>query len=550
MFGHDAAACLLRDGRLIAMMEEERGVRTPHAPGTLPLLSTMFCLAEAGVRLGDLDHVAASWDPARDPSARYLKHFVDRYLGHEMWRGEPRPPVEYVDHHLAHAASTYYGSGLPEAAVVVVDGNGEDVSTSIGYGHGGSLRLDQRFGIGHSLGQFYTCVTSYLGLGGHAEGKTMGLAAYGRANDPVEPIQVEPDGYRVDLPNVDGLDAGERFSTLTSHWFRWLEDRFGPPRPPRHFWDVGAGLPRRQPAFSPHQADIAASAQTRLTFVMLHLARVATTRYDTRRLVIAGGVGLNCSANGAIALSGLVDDLYVVPAAHDGGGALGAAMWLTAAAGTDVEPLEHPYHGPAVDQTLVADRLRELRLPFTEPPDPFAYTADLLAQGQVIGWMQGRGEIGPRALGNRSILALPASIGMRDRVNALKGRESWRPLAPAILDRGAPELIGRTNSPYMLLALPTTDVAREAIPAAVHVDGTTRAQVVSHRMNPRFHHLLEAVEERTGRGALLNTSFNLSGESIVNNVGDAIRSFASSALDALVVEGLVIQKRSALTGRT
>ncbi len=542
VFGHDAAACLMADGRVVAMMEEERVTRSPHAPGAVPVYSTLYCLSEYGIQFGDLDCVAASWNPALDPTARHLAGYLDRYFSHEAWRATARPHAEYVDHHLAHAASAFFGSGFPEAAVLVVDGNGENVSTSIGFGQGTSLRLDQAYGVSHSLGQFYTCVTHHLGLGSHAEGKTMGLAAYGRPTVDIDPIRTTGDGYLVNLVNVDGMPADARFPALISAWSSWLESRFGEPGAVAYSWDAAAASPRRAPQISEREANIAASAQDRLASVMVHLAKTATERYQTRSLVIAGGVGLNCSANGAIHDSGLVDNLYIVPAAHDAGGALGAAMWVTAAAGTAPRPLESPYLGPAVTQTHTADGLRMLGIPFSEPADVDACTADLLARGLVVGWVQGRLEIGPRALGNRSILALPRDPGVRDQVNSVKNRELWRPLAPAILDRDAGKLCSTPPSPYMLRAVHATDAARQMIPATVHIDGTMRPQLVTQAGNPRFYALLERVAEQTGAGAVLNTSFNLSGEAIVCSARDAVRSFLGSALDVLVIDGLVIEK--------
>jgi carbamoyltransferase len=544
VFGHDAAACLVADGHVVAMLEEERVTRTPHAPGAVPVYSTLYCLGRCGIELGDLDCIAASWNPARDPTARHLAEFVNRYLSHEAWRGAAKPTVEYVDHHLAHAASAYFGSGLAEAAVIVVDGNGEDVSTSIGIGRGASLTLDETYPVSQSLGQFYTCVTHHLGLGSHAEGKTMGLAAYGHATMDIDPIRVTADGYAIDLVDVDGLPADERFPTLVSGWSSWLESRVEVPSAVAYSWDADAGAPCRTPRITDQGTDLAASAQERLTAVMVRLAEVATARYRTRSLVLAGGVGLNCSANSAIQDSGAVDDLYVVPVAHDAGGALGAAMWATAESGIRPERLVTPYLGPTVAQGRAADGLRSLGVPFDEPSDVEVRIADLLARGYVVGWVQGRLEVGPRALGNRSILALPHSTALRDRVNAAKNREQWRPLAPAVLDRDAATLCSTSPCPNMLRAVAATDAARSTIPGAVHVDGTMRAQLVTADANPRFHSLLERVADRTGVGALLNTSFNLSGESIVCNARDAVRSFLGSTLDILVIDGLVVEKPS------
>jgi carbamoyltransferase len=293
-------------------------------------------------------------------------------------------------------------------------------------------------------------------------------------------------------------------------------------------------------------ADLAATAQEAVTRTLVHLAEVATRRCGTRKLVIAGGVGLNCTANGAIRRSGLVDDLFIVPAAHDAGGALGAAMYVSVQHGP-VAPLLGADYGPAFADGQVADLLRQAGLPFSEPREVAEYAADLLAVGRVVGWFQGRAEVGPRALGQRSILALPATAEVRDRVNKIKGRELWRPLSPSVLASAASELLdlgsgnGPRLSPFMLMACPTTERARQIATAVVHVDGTTRPQTVTDQEG-LFYRLIEGVRARTGVPAVLNTSFNMEEEPIVCVPRDAVRTFILSDLDALVIGGLVVSK--------
>lgn len=541
VFGHDAAACLVQDGKVLAMVEEERLTRIKHALGTLPIQSIFYCLQSGNITLNDIDCVTLSWDPSLDPTATYLREFEQNLFQHELWQRFTKPAVEYVPHHLAHAASSYYASGFDEAAILVIDGHGEDVATSIGYGKGYQLQIDQKMSISHSLGHFYHQATRYVGLGGQDEGKLMGLASYGEPIDNIDVIHLDSEGYHIDLLNVDNLPAPQRYARLGQAWREWFQERFGAANAPQYGWSSATGM-KRQLDLPLHFANVAASVQQCLTQTILHLARYATEHYQTRNIVLAGGVALNCSANGVLLRSGIVDQLYVVPAANDAGGALGAALYVSAAA-SPVQALPTVYLGPSFDHQDVVTTLCTCQLRFQEVDDIYRRTATLLAEGKIVGWFQGGMEVGPRALGNRSILALPTSTEVRDRVNTVKGRELWRPLSPSLLDTAISDVLTYSHpSPYMLTAIPVKQNKVNVIPAVVHVDGTVRPQVVSQASNERYWRLLQAVHQQTGVPGVLNTSFNLAGEPIVCKPSDAVRSFSSSALDALVIGDVLLEK--------
>lgn len=538
---HDPAACLMMNGKVLAMVEEERLSRVKRGREQMPVRSILYCLAEAGLRLDDVDVIASSWNPALETGPPQFHRFTDHLLVHEAFRYSRQPPVEFVDHHLAHAASAFFASGLEDAAVLVVDGAGENASTSIGFGRGGQVRIDQSIGIRHSLGHFFTFAAEHTGLGSGNEGKLMGLAAYGGEACDIDPIHLDSDGYHVDLPGVTDLPMNELWAPLYNAWRDWFTRRFAPPNIARYDWMPPYGKQRRSIELPSWCADLAAAAQGAVTRAMLHLSEVAVRRYSTRRLVIAGGVGLNCTANGAIRRSGLVDDLFIVPAAHDAGGALGAAMFVSAREGP-VEPMPGADLGPGFTDAAIAEVLARAGLRPGKAADVTERAADLLADGRVIGWFQGRAEIGPRALGRRSILAVPNPVQVRDRVNKIKGREPWRPLSPAVLGSDAGTLlVDPRASPFMLVASPVTEEARLHAPAIVHADGTARPQTVTES-DGAFFKLIRGVRARTGVAALLNTSFNTEDEPIVCTPSDAVRTFMLSDLDALVIGGLIVEK--------
>lgn len=540
-YGHDAAAALVRDGEIVAVVEEERLIRRKHAYGAVPVHSVRYCLDRAGISLRDVEVLALSWDPADQPGWPTRLH--ETLLAHPFFAGHRAPKVEVVGHAHAHAAAAFYCSGFPDAAILTVDGQGDGVSTCLGRGDGDEIDLGQEFGIPDSLGFFYLALTNHLGFELGEEGKVMGLAAYGEPLPTADPFEFSSDGYHaVGAPRT----AGSRYAMyrdVVRHWRAWCEREFGPAIPVRYPVDPLNSRARAELILGPAQERAAATGQAILQRALLHLVRLAVNRAGTRRLVFGGGVALNCSANGVIERSGLVDELYVFPASGDAGTSLGAALAVAAVSGErPTTPVESAAFGPDYPDDLLHELARSLRLPATETADVEADTAALLERGAVVGWMQGGMELGPRALGHRSILANPASLGMRVQVNAVKGREQWRPLAPSLLAQAAPGIVdARGRAPFMLTACPVKDEVRGRIPAVVHVDGTCRPQLVRGG-NPRFAGLLAALGERTGLPVVLNTSFNLAGEPLVCTPHDAIRTFFGSSLDALVLGRTIITK--------
>lgn len=545
-FGHDAAACLVRDGTVVAMAEEERLCRVRHAMGALPVRSTTYCLAAAGLPTSAVDVIAASWDPSLDPTDPDLETRLRTFVEHPLWKGA-RPRVERIDHHLAHAASALLPARLTRAAVLVIDGNGERWATSVGRADGPRVAWSERFGPRSSLGHFYTAVTEWAGFGPHEEGKLMGLAAYGRIERPMPSIRVVADSVEVELPLAEDLPAEHRFSELRRLWMRSLVASYGDAAMPEHRWNASRGRLERVPWIGPRERNVAAAAQAVLVDAVCALARRAVDAAGSRELVLAGGVALNCGANAALLERGIVDRVHACPAAGDAGGALGAALLIAAANGGSLRPAL-PYVGPAFSHSDVRAELDRLGVEFDEHSDVSARVAALLANGAVVCWFQGRAEIGPRALGARSVLALPSTVAARDRVNSIKGREMWRPLSPSILAEEAPALVGDHASPFMLLAFRASDRLRNIAPAVVHADGSTRPQTVAPGEG-LYRELLDQVRRQTGVPLLLNTSFNVAGEPIVSSPSDAVRSFFSCGADALAIGPFLVEKRRAVTSR-
>ncbi|NTV12066.1 MAG: carbamoyltransferase [Zoogloea sp.] len=505
------------------------------------------------MRLGRSSSPPCPWDPPSspvEPSAAaaegawgsqweplFFAHIVNapRQLSggapHHLrtrFEGEHHYRWHFVEHHLAHEASAFLAAPFDSSAVITLDGRGERATATLGMWRDGRLTRFRQIDFPHSLGLLYEEVTRYLGfLHASDEYKVMGLASYG------EPRHL--DFFR-DLVVWEGDAGGEEVGFRISP--PALEARFGPARQP--------GQP-----FSAQHFDIAASLQQALEETVLHLADWLRIRSGEDRLCMAGGVALNCVMNSRLRDSGLYDEVWVQPAAGDAGTALGAALWTDAAArgGERRWRMEHAYLGPGYSDAEIEEALRHARLPYRRLADVAADTARLLADGLVVGWFQGRMEFGPRALGARSILAAPFDPGMQARLNELKDREDFRPVAPAVPEEDLEACFGSScanggRSPFMLFVYEVPPAKAARIPAAVHVDGTARVQTVSPRWNPRFHALLRAFGELTGVPVLINTSFNTRGEPIVCTPRHAIESFCSTPLDALVIGPYLLEKRS------
>jgi carbamoyltransferase len=553
--GHDAAAALLVDGEVVAAAAEERFNGRKHS-GAFPAGAIGYCLAEAGIGLADVDEIVHGFDysPYRaafsmDPAtAEQYRHVFSKEALLELVRHHlpdfALERVHQVSHHLAHAASAYFTSGWDQCLVLVVDGMGEVDSATVYTGRDGQVETVQRISAHDSIGVLYSLVTFHLGFDFNAdEYKIMGLAPYGdpeRFRDFFEAaVELRDDGT-IRIP-VLRLNRGrhERENYLATRHI--LAERLGAARSP-------------DSEVTDAHRDIAAALQACLDRVMLHMCDRFATRTAQRRLALAGGVALNCTANGRLLASGRFDDLYIQPAAADDGTALGAALYRASVHGEArnarfaVPFLGPGYAPPAVEAALtrVADRVTVTRFP--SDAEACGEAARFIAEGRVVGWFRGRMEFGPRALGHRSILADPGDPAMRDRVNAMvKKREAFRPFAPAVTREevhrwfAVPE---RTTLPYMITIVEVREPHRAALPAITHVDGTARVQTVSREDDPAFHRLLQEVGRRTGRQMVLNTSFNVKGQPIVNTPLEAVETFLGTGIDCLFLENVLVQRRS------
>ena len=707
---HDAAAALIRDGELIAAAEEERFSRIKHDSG-FPTHAIRFCLEAGGIDARDLDYfvfyekpfikferillsslqtVPRSWRVFREAMVHWLldKLWIKGLVRNEL--GVEAEKILFCEHHLSHAASTFYPSPFQEAAILTVDGVGEWTTTAIGYGRGTEVTLTKELRFPHSLGLLYSAFTAYLGFQvNEGEYKVMGMAPYGEPKyvDKVRKlIDLKEDGsfwldmdyfsyhYSLDktfnrrfeelfgpprtpessspfqeaaILTVDGVgewtttaigygrgtevtltkelrfphSLGLLYSAFTAYlgfqvnegeykvmgmapygepkyvdkvrklidlkedgsfWLdmdyfsyhysldktfnRRFEELFGPPRTPEsYFFTPSSGYPSYFGAKPPdyeekarqnqHYADVAASIQTVTEEALLNLARALHRETGLANLCIAGGVGLNSVANGRILRETPFERLFIQPAAGDGGGALGAALWAyhSLLGKPRSFRMEHACWGQAYSDAEARAFLEEAGIPYTYLEDEEALidrVVDAIVDGQVVGWFQGRFEWGPRALGNRSILADPRRTDMKEIVNTkIKFREPYRPFAPSILAERAEEYFDLPGAAevlparFMLLVAPVREDKREVIPAVTHVDGSGRPQTVVADQSPRYHRLISRFEEATGVPALLNTSFNLRGEPIVTTPANAYNTFASSGMDLLVMNHHLVEAK-------
>jgi carbamoyltransferase len=556
----DAAAALVEDGRILAAAEEERFVRVKHV-SALPVEAIRFCLKERGVRLRDVDAVVVPWKywevgrraglalraMLRSPQLFRVKAkrsaerlgqewkelaLLRRYLTRRI-DGTPCPAPAFLDHHLCHAASSFLVSPYERAAVLVVDGASESHSTLLGWGEKQTIEVLRRTPLPHSLGQFYAAMTAYLGfIPDQDEYIVMGLAAYG------EPRYAAVVRERLLSSQADG-DFALNVRVLDFHLAR-------------------AGLfshellaclgPNRRPdaAVTQRHRDIAASVQLVLEEVLLHLARYLKRVTQAEHLCLAGGVAYNCVANSRIWREAGYQGVFIPPAAGDSGAALGAALWHSVRQGwhTDGSPMKAAYLGPRFSETQCTQALERAGLTGQRLSDDALCekVALELSCGRLVFWFQDRMEWGPRALGNRSLLADPRREDIRALINAkVKQREWFRPFAPAVIEEEATDYFDLpAPSPFMALTAQVKPSAKGIIPAVVHVDGSARVQTVDRDSNPRFRRLLEAFARRTGVPVLLNTSFNVQ-EPIVCTPEEAIHCFLRTEVDWLVVGNLLVR---------
>lgn len=560
---HDSSAAILKDGKLLAAAEEERfthikhGKRpVPFSTWQMPFYAIDYCLRTAGIDLKDIDHIAYSFNPyllidkekASLPTIEIPLNLESWHRnGHDPWEtlflsailNAPGQLVDgwphhlqkrfldsktsdwqwhFVDHHVAHAASAFYPSPYKNAAILTLDGRGERATTTYSIGRDHEMTRIGQVDMPHSLGLLYERVTTHLGfLQSSDEYKVMALASYGK---PV---------FEKDFREIISITGNGNFVINDEN----LEQRFGPAR-------------LRHEPFTEHHFNIAHSLQKVLEESVIELTDWLQKESGEKNLCMAGGVALNCVMNSRIKQHGSFKNIWVQPAAGDAGTALGAAIWIDKqerkSTGRDFE-MTHAYWGPQYDDKEIEDFLKKSKISYQVMQDPASETADILAQNKIIGWFQGPMEFGPRALGSRSILASPIDPSMQNRLNEIKDREDFRPVAPVVIEEDAHEWFEKADySPFMLFVFDVKPEKADTIPAVKHVDGTARIQTINKDQHKPYYDLLIAFKAKTGVPVLVNTSFNTLGKPIVCTPRDAIECFWSSPFDALVMGRFLIEK--------
>ncbi|PGF14104.1 carbamoyltransferase [Natrinema sp. CBA1119] len=560
---HDPSAVLFDDGTPVFGVEEERYTRDKHATETFPEHAIRACLDHRNLSLPDLDRIFLPYEPQlrgkiashyvsdaiRAPGVgRKLTALEETLITQVRSRFVPTrqienrlesidssvPPIETISHHRCHAASAFHPSGFDEGVVLTVDAKGEYDSTAVWRGDEDGLTRAYTYEHPNSLGLFFAVVTEFLGYRMfNGEGKVMGLAPYGEDNPEIEGVLRELIDTGADY---DVTELTKRWGT--GHGVKILEDAFDRSRT------------ETPGEFDQWEQDLAHTAQKLLEETVVGIAETAIDQLDTANVAIAGGVALNCKLNKCIRESPHVDDVFVQPVANDAGLALGAG-WsqqppLAVDHQTDV------YLGPEYDTEEIHSTLETNKLEYREPDDLERYVAERLADGDLVGWFQGRLELGPRALGARSILADPRTAASRDRVNRfVKHREEWRPFAPSMLESAAEEyLIGGGSAPFMIDAYDIRPERTDELEAVLHpADDSTRPQTVREDQHPRYHRLISEFADITGVPVVLNTSFNDHAEPIVRTPTQAIKDFYGMGLDVLVLEDLVVEKDVTKTDR-
>ncbi len=593
-FYHDSAACLVQDGKIIAAAQEERFTRKKHDE-RFPTSAIRFCLEEAGLSIDDLDAIAF-YDKPFLKFERLLETYLSfapkgvrsfitampvwlkekMFLKKQIYDGlkelgdyeKDEVVLLFPEHHLSHAASAFYPSNFKDAAILTIDGVGEWATASICHGKGKDITILKELKFPHSLGLLYSAFTYFLGFKVNSgEYKLMGLAPYGNPNSELlEQYITSIKSELIEIKDDGSIWLNQKYFDYAAGLKMVNEKK----------WETLFGFPRREDEneLEQYEADLALAIQMVTEEIVLKMAKHAKELTGASALCMAGGVALNCVANGRLQNAGIFDEIYIQPAAGDAGGAVGAALATHHIYfGEDCVPqspdsMQGAFLGPEFLNIDVERSLRKFKPIYEKLVEPELYTkvAQLIDEGNVVGWFQGKMEFGPRALGGRSIIADPRRIGMQKKLNLkIKYRESFRPFAPSVLDEDASNYFDlKGNSPYMLLVQPIKEerreelpsnyfelplreklaVKRSELPAITHIDFSARVQTVHKGTNPRYWNLINAFKERTGCPMVINTSFNVRGEPIVCTPEDAYRCFMNTEMDYLVIGDYVFSKKA------
>lgn len=525
----DSSAVLMRDGKLILACEEERLNRIKYAPGQMPEKAIQWILEEAKISIQDIDLVGVH-------GSTFGEEFKKRLKSYFNFRFQHAPPLLRFHHHLAHAASAYYASGFPSAMILTMDNSGDGVSTQAGVGSEGKIKVLEQYKRPQSLGLFYSMMTQFCGFQKDSdEYKLMGLSSYGQPNYDLNPIlSIEKGSYELNEDFIASMKPGR-------------------PQPHKQeplFSDKLIShlkLKPRRPTDPITQAykDLAASVQYQLEKAVIELVTDLYKKTKIDHLCLAGGVALNCLANQKLADLDFIKNIYIQPASSDAGISLGAAYLGCLELEDKTLPMDSPFLGPSYSNAEIFKELKSCEAPFKEIDNPEETGAKKLSQNKIIGWHQGAAEFGPRALGNRSILANPFDKSAKDKVNSkIKFRESFRPFGVSLLAEDKSDLLDSPlkGLPYMTITSKVKKPFSYKMPSITHIDGTTRPQTCSEEQNQRYWNLLKSFGKKSGHGAVLNTSFNKNLEPIVNSPKEALAAFFSSGLDCLIMGNFLIEK--------
>ena len=563
--GTNPSAALLKGKKIIAFAEEERFTRIKNAPLTLPINSIHFCLKEADISIDKIKKISFGWDcphqfkkvpiflnklynkfPALKNNYNLnlekrvkLGYDPDKIFNELKWTFAKKnqklnKEIFFYKHHLSHAASTFYASGFNESSILILDGMGEEFTGGFYVGKKNKISCIKKFQLPNTLGGFYSTFTEFFGFKSNSEeGKLMALASFGKYSEKIQEKLSKFLKYNT-LNGEFKLNPVLRFGGKRSKSSRFSDE----------FIKIFGSPLNKEKNISKSYKNLAFNVQWLLEKIVSLLVKDLIKKTNIPNICLAGGVHMNCKLNGVLANLSEVDKIYIQPASSDNGVSLGAAMLSARNDKGKFTKMSHCYYGNSFSDSKIKNALKEAKIKFKKLNNIEKEVAKQLAKGKIIGWFQGRSEVGARALGNRSILANPLIKNMKSKLNIqVKHRENWRPFCPSINDYKYREYFGNVpESDFMILAFKVRNKYRYTFPSAVHVDGTARPQIVKKKTNKKFFKLIQEFEKITGHAILINTSFNVQGEPIVNKPSEAIRCFSGTGIDFLAIGNYLISK--------